>query len=51
MVTNRMWGREIQESGIQREEIITAKVWKSYQGYDSMLQACEKACDGSGYRT
>jgi diketogulonate reductase-like aldo/keto reductase len=29
-----MWGREIQESGIRREEIfITTKVWKSYQGY------------------
>jgi diketogulonate reductase-like aldo/keto reductase len=52
MVTNRMWGREIQESGIRREEIfITTKVWKSHQGYDSTLQACEKACDGSGYRT
>jgi methylglyoxal/glyoxal reductase len=35
-------GRAVQESGIRREEIfITTKVWNSYQGYDSTLQACE----------
>ena len=35
-------GRAVMESGINREEIfITTKVWNSYQGYDSTLQACE----------
>ena len=35
-------GRAVRESGIRREEIfITTKVWNSYQGYDSTLQACE----------
>ena len=35
-------GRAVLESGISREEIfITTKVWNSYQGYDSTLQACE----------
>lgn len=49
MVTNWMWDREIQESGIRREEIfITTKVWKSYQGYDSTLQACEKVAPEGG---
>ncbi|MDP8941336.1 MAG: hypothetical protein M3M84_02205 [Thermoproteota archaeon] len=44
-----MWDREIQESGIRRKEIfITTKVWKSYQGYDSTLQACEKLAPEGG---
>src|SRR4051794_24937308 len=35
-------GRAVMESGINSEEIfITTKVWNSYQGYDSTLQACE----------
>jgi methylglyoxal/glyoxal reductase len=35
-------GRALLESGINRKEIfITTKVWNSYQGYDSTLQACE----------
>ena len=35
-------GRAIQESGIRRDDIfITTKVWKSYQGSDSALYACE----------
>jgi methylglyoxal/glyoxal reductase len=35
-------GRALLESGISRKEIfITTKVWNSYQGYDSTLQACE----------
>jgi methylglyoxal/glyoxal reductase len=35
-------GRAVMESGINREEIfITTKVWNSFQGYDSTLQACE----------
>lgn len=37
-------GRAVMESGINREEIfITTKVWNSYQGYDSTLQACERS--------
>jgi diketogulonate reductase-like aldo/keto reductase len=35
-------GSAVMESGINREEIfITTKVWNSFQGYDSTLQACE----------
>ena len=37
-------GNALRESGIKREEVfITTKVWNSYQGYDSTLQACEQS--------
>jgi methylglyoxal/glyoxal reductase len=37
-------GSALRESGIKREEVfITTKVWNSYQGYDSTLQACEQS--------
>jgi methylglyoxal/glyoxal reductase len=37
-------GDALRESGIKREEVfITTKVWNSYQGYDSTLQACEQS--------
>ena len=37
-------GRAVQESGIRRDDIfITTKVWKSYQGSDSMLRAYEES--------
>ena len=36
--------RAIQESGIRSDDIfITTKVWKSYQGNDSTLRACEES--------
>jgi diketogulonate reductase-like aldo/keto reductase len=37
-------GDALRESGIKREQVfITTKVWNSYQGYDSTLQACEQS--------
>lgn len=37
-------GYALQESGIKRDDVfITTKVWNSYQGYDSTLQACEQS--------
>ena len=45
-------GRALRESGIPREQVfITTKVWNSYQGYDSTLQACEGSlrCLGLSY--
>jgi methylglyoxal/glyoxal reductase len=37
-------GNALRESGIKREEVfITTKVWNSYQGYYSTLQACEQS--------
>jgi diketogulonate reductase-like aldo/keto reductase len=37
-------GYAVRESGIKRDDVfITTKVWNSYQGYDSTLQACEQS--------
>ena len=37
-------GYALLESGIKRDDVfVTTKVWNSYQGYDSTLQACEQS--------
>jgi methylglyoxal/glyoxal reductase len=37
-------GRALRQSGLRRDEVfITTKVWKSEQGYDRTLQACERS--------